>query len=76
MPTAAEPKINEPVLYVSPFRTGVYDAVVRAVHKDGSVTLDIYLPNAVGRRFEAEPAIRLRSVSYGPQGRARPKAGL
>ena len=68
------PKVNEEVLYVSPFRTGIYDAVVCRVNADGTVALKVYLPGAAGRwKIDQEPAITLRSVSYGPEGRARPR---
>ncbi len=74
------PAVNERVDYVSPYRTGTYDAVVRAVNADGTVALDVYLPGAaVGRRGGAElgePVVHLRSVSYGPGGSARPRLGV
>jgi hypothetical protein len=75
MPTAtAEPKVNEEVVYHSPYRTGAYHAVVSRVNADGTVALKVYLPGAKGRwKIDEEPAITLRSVSYGPQGLARPK---
>ena len=70
---ASGPRVNEWVDYHSPFRIGVFDAIIRAVNKDGTVVLDVFLPGAAGPRFDVEPAIRLRAVSYGPQGRARPR---
>jgi hypothetical protein len=71
---ATEPKVNEEVVYVSPFRTGAYDAVVTRVNADGTVALNVFLPGAMtgSRKFDLEPAVHLRSVSYGPEGRARP----
>jgi len=71
----SEPKVNEEVWYHSPYRTGVYDAVVRKVWPDGNVTIDVYLPGAGTSRhkMDIEPAITLRSVSYGAEGRARPR---
>jgi hypothetical protein len=71
----AQPAINEHVDYHSPYRTGVFDAIVRAINPDGTVAVDIYLPGAAAmdRRIYDEPAVRLRSVSYGPNGRARPR---
>ena len=73
--TAADPKVNEQVRYVSPFRTGVYDAVVRKVWPNGDVAIDVFLPGAwtSRNRMDIEPAVHLRCVSYGPEGRARPK---
>lgn len=68
------PRVNERVDYHSPFRIGIFDAVVIAVNPDGTVALDVYLPGAAGPRFDTEPAVRLRAVSYGPKGRARPRA--
>lgn len=66
--------INEVVDYVSPFRTGTYDAIVRARNPDGTVMIDVYLPGVChGRKLYEEAAVRLRSVSYGPEGRARPR---
>jgi hypothetical protein len=70
----SEPKINEEVWYHSPFRTGVYPARVARVNADGTVALKVYLPGAAGRwKMDEEPAVTLRSVTYGPEGRARPK---
>jgi hypothetical protein len=71
------PSINERVKYVSPYRTGTYDAVVTAVNPDGTVAIDVYMPVAVGRRYamDLEPVVRLRGVSYGPEGLARPLVG-
>ncbi len=71
---AAEPEVNEEVWYHSPFRTGVYPAVVCRVNPDRTVALKVYLQGAAGRwKMDEEPAVTLRSVSYGPEGRARPK---
>lgn len=68
------PKIGEQVDYVSPFRTGTYDGVVAAINRDGTVALNVYLPNAgTSRRHDLSPTITLRSVTYGPQARARPR---
>ncbi len=70
----SEPKVNEEVIYHSPYRTGAYHAVISAVNPDGTVALKVYLPGAKGRwRMDEEPAVTLRSVTYGPEGRARPK---
>jgi hypothetical protein len=70
----ASPKVNERVTYVSPFRTGEYDAIVRKVWPNGDVVIDVYLPGALTSRhkMDLEPAVHLRCVSYGPEGRARP----
>lgn len=47
---------------------------MRAVNPDGTVRIDVYLPGAsCSRKHLMEPAITLRSVSYGPGGRARPR---
>jgi hypothetical protein len=75
MPTAtAEPKVNEEVWYHSPFRTGVFPGRVVRKNPDGTVMLKVYLPGAAGRwKMDEEPAVTLRSVTYGPDGRARPK---
>jgi hypothetical protein len=71
----ADPKVNEEVWYHSPFRTGVYPAVIMRVNPDATVALKVYLPGAKGRwKIDEEPAITLRAVSYGPEGLARPKA--
>lgn len=69
------PALNELIDYHSPYRIGVFDAVIRAINPDGTVAIDIYLPGAAAleRRLYDEPAVRLRSVSYGPQGLARPR---
>ena len=71
---ASEPKVNEEVWYHSPFRTGVYLGVVVRVNPDRTVALKVYLPGIAGRwKMDEEPAVTLRSVTYGPDGRARPK---
>lgn len=68
------PAVNEHVDYVSPYRTGTYDAIIRALNPDDTVVIDVYLPGiACSRKLYEEPAVRLRSVSYGPEGRARPR---
>jgi hypothetical protein len=71
--------INERVAYVSPYRTGTYDAVVTAVNADSTVAVDVYLSGiAIGRRDDRdldEPVIRLRAVTYGSQGSAQPLKG-
>ena len=69
-----KPHVGERVKYHSPFRTGVFDGVVTAVNPDGTVALNIYLPGACTsrRHQDVEPSARVRSVSYGPEGRARP----
>ena len=76
MPNDRGAAVNERVAYVSPYRAGTYEAVVRALNPDGTVALDVYLPGAaIGRKNGREldkPAVRLRAVSYGPEGRARP----
>jgi len=64
-------KVKERVDYHSPYRIGVFEAMITAVNKDGTVALDVYLPGASVARLEA--AVHLRSVTYGPEGRARPK---
>lgn len=70
----SEPRVNEWVDYVSPFRTGTYDAIVRGVNPDGTVRLEVFLPGAAVSKYKPmEPAITLRSVTYGPEGRARPR---
>ena len=69
------PSVNERVDYVSPFRTGTYAAIIRKVNADGTVGIDVYLPGLRGR-FDTEPAVHLRSVVYGSEGRARPRRGL
>lgn len=71
-----QPKINEWVDYHSPYRTGVYAAVIRKINPDGTVAIDVYLPGlAVSRRkMDLDPVMHLRAVSYGPQGLARPRS--
>lgn len=67
---------GELVDYHSPYRIGVFDAIVEKVNDDGTVALNVYLPGAAVSRKPSladEPAVRLRSVSYGPEGRARPR---
>ena len=73
--TAAEPKVNEEVVYHSPYRTGAYPAVIRKVWPSGDVSIDVYLPGAATSRhkMDIEPAVHLRCVSYGPNGLARPR---
>lgn len=70
------PAVNERVAYVSPYRTGTYDAVITAVNADGTVAIDVFMPVAVGRRRGRdldEPVVHLRAVSYGARGLARPR---
>lgn len=70
------PRVGEDVEYHSPFRTGVYDGIVRRVNEDGTVAVAVYVPGLSTSRHKGdlEPAIVLRAVSYGPAGRARPMA--
>ncbi len=68
------PAINELVDYHSPYRTGIFDGKIIGINPDGTVRLQVFLPGAaVGRTLYEEPAVTLRSVSYGPEGRARPR---
>lgn len=67
------PAKGEQVDYHSPFRTGVYDATVIRVNDDGTVAVAVTMPGSASRRAGAAPAVTLRSVTYGPEGRARPK---
>jgi hypothetical protein len=58
------PKAGDHVDYHSPFRIGVFPAVITRVNDDGTVAIDVaILPH---------DSVHLRAVSYGPEGRAKP----
>lgn len=71
--------MNERVRYVSPYRYGEFDATIVKVNDDGTVGVAVFIDGlATGQRYGrdlAEPVVTLRSVSYGPQGLARPLVG-
>lgn len=68
------PSINEQVDYVSPYRTGTYDGVVRKINNDGTVVLNVFMPGLyVSKRHPMEPILTLRAVRYGPDAPARPR---
>jgi hypothetical protein len=66
------PSIGDPVKYHSPYSHDVYDARITRINDDGTVALAVQFPNTSGMR--ENDFINLRSVSYGPDGRAKPRS--
>ena len=67
-------KPGDQINYVSPFRTGTFDAIVTTANPDGTVDIDVFMPGlTMSRRHEMEPAVHLRRVEFGEGQRARPK---
>ena len=68
------PTVGEAVEYHSPYRIGIFDAKIVRVNDDGTVAVNIFV-NGLGGANARRPDdfIHLRSVSYGPEGRARPR---
>lgn len=61
-----EPKPGDPVLYVSPFRTGTYPATVTAINVEGLVNIEVSIPGVRGE-------LKLRRLKFGPGERVRPR---
>jgi hypothetical protein len=57
--------MSEPALYVSPFRTGTYDATIINRHDDGTVDIHVAIPGV-------SEVVKLRRLEYGPDKRVRP----
>lgn len=61
-----DPKPGDQVLYVSPFRTGVYLATLTAINVEGLVNIEVYIPGV-------KKALSLRALKFGPEERVRPR---
>ena len=62
-------KIGDAIKYHSPYRTGVYDGTITALNADGTVAINVEIPNV---RDKLGSPVNLRSVTYGLNGLARP----
>ena len=78
-------KIGDPIKYHSPYRTGIYNGTITAINDDGTVAIAVEIPSMAKARWIPvwkgitkaptpynTDAINLRSVTYGPNGLARP----
>lgn len=69
------PRVGEVVDYISPYRTGTFDAVIRNVRHDGTVDIEVYVDGLKGRVIDVDhiQTMRLRALAYGPGQRVRPR---
>lgn len=71
-------KIGDAIKYHSPYRTGVYDGTITALNGDGTVAIAVEIPSMAKPKRKSkhynmmDDMIELRSVTYGPNGLARP----
>jgi hypothetical protein len=64
------PRLGEIVDYTSPYRTGIFDAVIRNIRHDGTVDIEVYINGLKGRDAELQ-TMRIRGLVYGERVKPR-----